>query len=70
MIDQFLAAALLGSGLLFHGMIFVAAAGALGLTNGYVHASGVTQDPGTYDFARRFIQAVMRICAFKMAAVL
>lgn len=65
--DQFFATVFLGSGLLFLGMIFVAAAAALALTKG--RPSGAALDPGTYNFGRGFVQAVMRIYAFKMAAV-
>lgn len=67
--DQFFATVFLGSGLLFLGMIFVAAAAAVGLTQGYSRGSGAALDPGAYTFGRGFIQAVMRIYAFKMAAV-
>jgi len=67
--DQFFATVFLGSGLMFLGMIFVAAAATVGLSRGYARASGAALDPGNYNFARGFIQAVMRIYAFKMAAV-
>lgn len=67
--DQFFATVFLGSGLLFLGMMFAAAAAAVAVTKGYARPSGTALEPAAYIVARGFIQAVMKIYAFKMAVV-
>ena len=75
--DRFFATVFLGSGLLFLGMLFVAAAAAGGLLLAYTVTPsaaggalpGGQVDPSTFGFVRAFIFAVMRIYAFKMAGV-
>jgi hypothetical protein len=67
--DQFFATVFLGSGLLFLGMMFVAAAaiGALILT--YSAHPEARQDSAAFAFARAFTFEIMHVYVFKMAAV-
>ena len=67
--DQFFATVFLGSGLMFLGMIFVAASGVGGLVLAYAAAPKALFDGSTYAFARAFTYDIMHIYAFKMAAV-
>jgi hypothetical protein len=67
--DQFFATVFLGSGLLFLGMLFVAAAAAGGLILAYSLQAKALFDAGTFAFARAFTFDIMHIYAFKMAAV-
>ncbi|MDR3531248.1 MAG: hypothetical protein P4L90_11940 [Rhodopila sp.] len=67
--DQFFATVFLGSGLLFLGMLFVAAAATGGLVLAYSVQPKALFDGGTFAFARAFIFNLMHIYAFKMAAV-
>jgi len=59
----------LGSGLMFLGMLFVAAAVGGGLIRAYSAAATVAFDDSTFIFARAFGYDIMHIYAFKMAAV-
>jgi hypothetical protein len=67
--DKFFATVFLGSGLLFLGMIFIAAAAANGLVRAYAAAPEALFNAATFTFARGFIYDIMHIYAFKMAAV-
>lgn len=67
--DRFFATVFLGSGLLFLGMTFVAAAGLSGLVLVRAGQTGGAPDTATLAFGRAFSYAVMRTYAFKMAAV-
>lgn len=67
--DQFFATVFLGSGLLFLGMIFVAAAATGGLIRAYAAQPDVLVDSAAFAFGRAFIYDIMHIYAFKMAAV-
>lgn len=67
--DRFFATVFLGSGLLFLGMIFVAAAGLGGLVLVTPEQSGGAPDAAAIAFGRAFSYAVMRTYAFKMASV-
>jgi len=67
--DKFFATVFLGSGLLFLGMIFVAAAAAGSLILAYSAQREALFDAGTFVFARAFTFDIMHIYAFKMAAV-
>lgn len=67
--DQFFATVFLGSGLLFLGMLFVAAAATGGLIRAYSVQQGAMLDSATFAFGRAFIFDIMHIYAFKMAAV-
>ena len=67
--DQFFATVFLGSGLLFLGMMFVAASAAGGLILAYSAQPKALFDSGTFAFARAFTFNAMQIYAFKMAAV-
>lgn len=67
--DQFFATVFLGSGLLFLGMMFVAAAATGGLILAYSAQPKALLDAGTFGFARAFTFDIMHIYAFKMAAV-
>ena len=67
--DQFFATVFLGSGLMFLGMIFIAGAAAVSLVGAYGPTSAGPADASAYSFVRSFIRAIMRIYAFKMAAV-
>ena len=67
--DQFFATVFLGSGLLFLGMMFVAAAAAGALILAHSVQPKVFFDSGAFAFARAFTFDIMNIYAFKMAAV-
>jgi hypothetical protein len=67
--DQFFATVFLGSGLMFLGMIFVAAAATGGLVRAYSAQQPAMFDAATFAFGRAFTFDVMHIYAFKMAAV-
>jgi hypothetical protein len=67
--DQFFATVFLGSGLLFLGMMFVAAAATGGLILAYAAQPKAFLDAGTFAFARAFTFDMMHIYAFKMAGV-
>ena len=67
--DKFFATVFLGSGLMFLGMLFVAASAAAGLILAYTAAPNALPDRTAFTFARAFAYDVMRIYAFKMAAV-
>ncbi len=67
--DQFFATVFLGSGLMFLGMLFVAASATGGLIRAYTAAPDEVFHPSTFAFARSFAYDVMHIYAFKMAAV-
>lgn len=67
--DRFFATVFLGSGLLFLGMMFVAAAAAGGLILAYAVQPKALFDAGTFAFARAFTFGIVHIYAFKMAAV-
>ncbi len=67
--DKFFATVFLGSGLMFLGMIFVAAAAASGLVRAYAAAPAALSDAASFTFARAFTYDVMHVYAFKMAAV-
>jgi hypothetical protein len=67
--DKFFATVFLGSGLMFLGMMFVAAASAGGLVRAYSAAPSELSDRSGFTFARAFTYDIMHIYAFKMAAV-
>ena len=67
--DQFFATVFLGSGLLFLGMLFIAAAATGGLVRAYAAQPGLLFDSATFAFGRAFTFDIMHIYAFKMAAV-
>jgi hypothetical protein len=67
--DKFFATVFLGSGLMFLGMMFVAAASAGGLVRAYSAAPDGLSDRSGFVFARAFTYDIMHIYAFKMAAV-
>lgn len=67
--DQLFATVFLGSGVLFLGMLFVAAAAVGGLLLAYSVQPKALFDSGTFAFARAFTFNIMQIYAFKMAAV-
>lgn len=67
--DQLFATVFLGSGMLFLGMLFVAASAVGGLLLAYSVQPKALFDSGTFAFARAFTFNIMRIYAFKMAAV-
>jgi hypothetical protein len=67
--DQFFATVFLGSGLLFLGMMFVAASATSGLILAYSAQPRALFDSGIFAFARAFIFSIVHIYAFKMAAV-
>lgn len=67
--DRFFATVLLGSGLMFVGMMFVSASALGGILVAYSSSGGTALDAHAFAFARAFAQDVMRIYAFKMAAV-
>jgi len=67
--DRFFATVFLGSGLMFLGMLFVAAASVGGLILAYAGAPSTLLNPGTFSFGRAFAYDIMHIYAFKMAAV-
>ena len=67
--DRFFATVFLGSGLMFLGMLFVAAAAGGGLIRAYAAAPNAQFNDSAFIFARAFSYDVMHIYAFKMAAV-
>ncbi len=67
--DQFFATVFLGSGLLFLGMLFIAAAATGGLITAYSAQPQALLDGATFTFGRAFTFDIMHIYAFKMAAV-
>ena len=67
--DQFFATVFLGSGLLFLGMMFVAAAAIGALILAYSEHPEARQGSATFAFARAFTFDIMHVYAFKMAAV-
>jgi hypothetical protein len=67
--DKFFATVFLGSGLMFLGMIFVAASAMGGLIVAYTAAPKAVFDGSAFAFGRAFTYDLMHIYAFKMAAV-
>ncbi len=67
--DKFFATVFLGSGLMFLGMMFVAAAAGGGLVRAYAAAPATIHSAPALVYARVFSYDVMHIYAFKMAAV-
>jgi hypothetical protein len=67
--DKFFATVFLGSGLMFLGMMFVAASAGGGLIRVYTAAPDVLSNSSALTFARAFSYDIMHIYAFKMAAV-
>jgi len=67
--DKFFATVSLGSGLMFLGMMFVAAAAGGGLIRTYRATPNFMLDNPALTFARSFSYDVMHVYAFKMAAV-
>ena len=67
--DQFFATVFLGSGLMFLGMMFVAASAGGGLVRAYADAPNLASGDAAFSFARAFSYDVMHIYAFKMAGV-
>jgi hypothetical protein len=67
--DQFFATVFLGSGLMFLGMIFVAASAMGALILAHSAAPGELRGSATFAFVRAFTYNMMHIYAFKMAAV-
>ncbi len=67
--DKFFATVFLGSGLLFLGMLFVAAATVGGLIRAYSSAPADLLSSPAFAFARAFAFDIMHIYAFRMAAV-
>ena len=67
--DKFFATVFLGSGLMFLGMMFVAAASAGGLVRAYSVSPDALSNLSSFAFARAFTYDIMHIYAFKMAAV-
>jgi hypothetical protein len=67
--DKFFASVFLGSGLLFLGMLFVAASAGGALVGAYAAAPKALGDPSGIIFARAFSYDIMNIYALKMAAV-
>jgi hypothetical protein len=67
--DKFFATVFLGSGLMFLGMMFVAASAAAGLMRAYTAAPIASFDASAFAFARALTYNIMHIYAFKMAAV-
>jgi hypothetical protein len=67
--DQLFATVFLGSGVLFLGMLFVAAAAIGGIILAHSVRPTTIFDSGTFAFARAFTFDIMQIYAFKMAAV-
>ena len=67
--DKFFATVFLGSGLMFLGMLFVAASAGSGLIFAYAASPKAPFDSSAFTFARAFTYSVMQIYAFKMAAV-
>jgi hypothetical protein len=67
--DKFFATVFLGSGLMFLGMMFVAASAGGGLIRAYAATPSESFNTSTFAFARAFAYDIMHIYAFKMAAV-
>jgi len=67
--DRFFSSVFLGSGLLFVGMLFVAAAVAGGLLAGSASLSGALAAPQLWGLGRRVTSALLNIYAMRMAAV-
>jgi hypothetical protein len=67
--DKFFATVFLGSGLMFLGMLFVAASAGRGLVRAYTATPSALFGDSTFVFARAFAYDIMHIYAFKMAAV-
>lgn len=67
--DKFFATVFLGSGLLFLGMLFCAAASIGSLVIVASAQGGVPISPSMFGFGRAFTYNIMHIYAFKMAAV-
>jgi len=67
--DKFFATVFLGSGIMFLGMIFVAASVVGGLIMANSAAPNTLAGSATFAFARAFAYDIMNIYAFKMAAV-
>ena len=67
--DKFFATVFLGSGLMFLGMLFVAASAISSLVLSYTAAPDVGPATFAQTFARQFAYDIMHIYAFKMAAV-
>jgi hypothetical protein len=67
--DKFFATVFLGSGLLFLGMLFIAASAIGSLVLSYTATSDPHLDASTLIFPRKFAYDIMHIYAFKMAAV-
>ncbi len=67
--DQFFATVFLGSGLLFLGMIFIAAAATGGLILAYSLQPKMIFESATFSFGRAFTFDIVNIYAVKMAAV-
>ena len=67
--DQFFATVFLGSGLLFLGMLFVAASAMGGLIHAHSVSTGALLGSPSFAFGRAFAFDTMHIYAFKMAAV-
>ena len=65
--DRFFATVFLGSGLLFVGMLFVAAAGTAGLL--ITMSSSGAPDPGSVGLARNGTEVLLDVYAMRMAAV-
>ncbi len=67
--DKFFATVFLGSGLMFLGMLFVAASAIGALVLSFDEAPNAPFEVSTMTFARKFAYDIMHIYAFKMAAV-
>jgi hypothetical protein len=67
--DKFFATVFLGSGLMFLGMLFVAASAIGALVLSFNGSPNVPFEASTMTFAREFAYDIMHIYAFKMAAV-
>jgi hypothetical protein len=67
--DKFFATVFLGSGLMFLGMMFVAAASGGGLVRAYATVPSTLTNDAAFTFARAFSFGLMHIYAFKMASV-
>jgi len=67
--DQFFATVFLGSGLMFLGMLFVAASSMGALVLAYSAFPDSLLNSATFAFARAFTFDIMHVYAFKMAAV-
>jgi hypothetical protein len=67
--DRLFASVFLGSGLLFLGMVFTAAAVAAGIFLIYGNTPGKAQNTDIYTFGRSVMYGIMNIYAIKMAGV-